>query len=246
MIDPQLLAAGAAIAFAYLVRGVSGFGSALVAVPLLAHLYPLTLVVPLVVALDAIAALVLTSVGQRSGHVDWSEVRMLIPGTLLGVALGLWLLLNLDATWLLFGLALFVAAFGVRFLLGIHSESPISRRWAWLAGFVGGAVGSVFATGGPPYVIYLGHRIAAKQVLRATLSAVFLIDGGVRVVGMLATGLLSRYDLLVALAAATVLMAAGLAIGHRLHVGLDERQMRLVIGSLLILSGLSLLLRALA
>jgi len=38
--------------FAYLVRGVAGFGSALIAVPLLALTLPLTIVVPLVVFLD--------------------------------------------------------------------------------------------------------------------------------------------------------------------------------------------------
>jgi hypothetical protein len=136
--------------------------------------------------------------------------------------------------------------FGVRFLLGIHGSRHLSRAWAWLAGFVGGAVGSVFATGGPPYVIYLGHRIAAKQTLRATLSAVFLIDGGVRVIGLVAAGLLTRSDLLMLLPVACLLMGAGLLIGHRLHLGLSERRMTVVIGSLLLLSGGSLLLRAMA
>jgi uncharacterized membrane protein YfcA len=240
---PELLAAGAAVLFAYLVRGVSGFGSALLAVPLLAHLYPLTLVVPLMVVLDFFAALALTAVGQRAGHVDWREVAVLIPGTLIGVVVGLWVLLNIAADWLLLALALFVIFFGLRFLAGAHGGRSVSRRWAVPAGFVGGAVGSVFATGGPPYVIYLGHRVAAKQVLRATLSAVFLIDGAIRLVGMTAGGLLSRADLAPLLAVGSVAMVAGLAIGHRLHVGLSERQMAVVVGGLLVASGGSLLWR---
>lgn len=241
--SPELSAAGAAIVFAYLVRGVSGFGSALLAVPLLAHLYPLTLVVPLMVVLDMVAALALTAVGQRAGHVDWREVAVLVPGTLVGVAAGLWILLNIEADWLLLLLAVFVIFFGLRFLAGVHGSRSVSRGWALPAGFVGGTVGSVFATGGPPYVIYLGHRIAAKQALRGTLSAVFLIDGAIRLAAMTAGGLLSRADLVPLLALGSVAMAAGLALGHRLHVGLSERQMAVVVGALLVASGGSLLWR---
>ena len=242
----DLFAAGAIVLFAYLVRSVSGFGSALIAVPLLAHFHPLTLVVPLIIVLDVLAALLLTAVGQRAGHVDWREVAWLVPGTLLGVAVGLWLLMTIDAGWLLVGLAVFVVFFGLRFLIGVRSNAPVSRRWAWPAGFVGGAVGAVFATGGPPYVIYLGHRIGARQVLRATLSAMFLIDGGIRVAGLLATGLLARADVLALLPGAALLAVLGLWIGHHLHVGLSERQVAIVVGGLLVLSGASLLWRALA
>lgn len=50
--DASLLTAPLIALAAYFVRGVAGFGSALVASPLLAQFYPLTLVVPLVVELD--------------------------------------------------------------------------------------------------------------------------------------------------------------------------------------------------
>ena len=46
----------AAVLVGYVVLGLSGFGSALVIVPLLAWRWPLTLVVPLVLLLDAPAA----------------------------------------------------------------------------------------------------------------------------------------------------------------------------------------------
>jgi uncharacterized membrane protein YfcA len=41
---------------AYLVRGIAGFGSGLIAIPLLALFLPLTLAVPLVVFLDYVAS----------------------------------------------------------------------------------------------------------------------------------------------------------------------------------------------
>jgi len=70
----DLALAAVVIFLAYLVRGVSGFGSALVAVPLLVHFLPLTFVVPWVVMMDTLAALVLARSGQRDGHVRWAGI----------------------------------------------------------------------------------------------------------------------------------------------------------------------------
>jgi uncharacterized membrane protein YfcA len=243
MISTEVLLAGGAIFFAYLVRGVSGFGSALIAVPLLVHLYALTWVVPLVTVLDVIAALILTGAGQRGGHVRWREVAWLMPPSLLGIALGLQLLVSLDARWLLATLGVFVVAFGVRSLLGLQPQRIVSRLWAIPAGLLGGGIGAVFSTGGPPFVIYLGHRLGDKAALRATLSAVFLADGGLRVAGLLLAGLLWQGQMAWALLGALPMMLAGLVIGHRIHTGLSRAQMVRVVGLLLLASGLSLLYR---
>ena len=52
-IDPFAAGSAAAVLFiAYLVRGIAGFGSGLIAVPLLALLFPIQAVVPVVVLLD--------------------------------------------------------------------------------------------------------------------------------------------------------------------------------------------------
>mgnify|MGYP001619021539 FL=1 len=56
----ETLAASVAILLlAYFIRGISGFGSGLIAVPLLAHFLPLQFVVPLVLVLDFSASLAL-------------------------------------------------------------------------------------------------------------------------------------------------------------------------------------------
>ena len=44
------------IVAAYLIFGMSGFGSTLIAVPLLAHLMPLKFAIPMVVLLDCVSA----------------------------------------------------------------------------------------------------------------------------------------------------------------------------------------------
>jgi uncharacterized membrane protein YfcA len=227
---------------AYLIRGISGFGSGLLAVPLLAHFLPLTFVVPLILVTDFLASLALGTHTRR--HARWDEVKPLIPFSILGVLAGTTLLVNLPKTPLLATLGVFVLLFGARSVLNLHGTRIVSRRWAIPAGLAGGAIGALFGTGGPPYVIYLNHRLHDKGELRATFSGLFLIDGGLRIVAFLIAGLLLHAELLLTILATLPLVALGLFLGNRVHIGLSPLQMQRLIGMILLVSGTSLLWRA--
>jgi uncharacterized protein len=242
----DFILAATVIFLAYLVRGISGFGSALVAVPLLAHFLPLTFVVPWVVAMDVLAAMALARSGHRGGHVRWREIGWVLPASLIGITVGIQLLVNVPHEPLLLVLGLFVTAFGIRHSLGLHGDRTVSRWWALPAGFFGGAIGAVFATGGPPLVIYLTHRLHDKAQLRATLSGLFLIEGSTRLVGFVIAGLVVQDNMGLYLLTGIPLMAAGLYTGNHIHLNLSQRQMAIAVGLLLIGSGLSLLLRVMA
>lgn len=235
-----LLPALAVVLGAYFVRGIAGFGSGLLSVPLLALFMPLQTVVPLVLVLDFIASLIISR-GARE-HVQWDEVIALLPTTLVGIAAGVTLLVSLPKEPLLTALAVFILVFAVRYLFNIHGERRISKLWSLPAGFAGGGIGALFGTGGPPYIIYLAHRLTDKSALRATMSGIFTLDGGLRVVTYLITGLLGL-DLLLPLLALLPAMLVALYAGHRVHVGLNDRQMLVLVGGLLLASGLALLIK---
>lgn len=240
-----LVAAVLIILFAFFVRGIAGFGSGLIAVPLLAHLLPLQFVVPFILVLDVTASVSLFG-GSKSGQVNWRELKPLLPFGITGMLLGVGLLMNLPKTPLLAGLGVFVLIFGLRNLFDIHGEKPISRLWAVPAGLTGGTVGALFGTGGPPYIVYLSHRLRDKAELRATFSGLFMIEGGLRVTAFLVTGLLLQEYMLTALLLALPVMVLGLYLGHHVHLGISQRQMMKLIGMLLVGSGISLILKALA
>ena len=237
-----LLLAGSIVLVAYFIRGISGFGSGLIAVPLLALFLPLTFVVPMILVTDFSAALALGTHTRR--HVRWDEIRPLLPFSLIGIVAGVTLLINLPKAPLLATLGLFVLAFGLRSVLNLHGTDSISRRWAAPAGLFGGMVGALFGTGGPPYVIYLNHRLRDKGELRATFSGLFILEGGVRIVTFLIAGLLLDIKLLFAILAALPLVALGLFLGNRVHIGLAPAQMQRLLGGLLLISGTSLLWRS--
>lgn len=225
---------------AYFIRGITGFGSGLIAVPLLALILPLQTVVPLVLVLDFCASLVMSH--KARVHVQWDEIIPLLPASLLGIIIGTTLLVSLPREPLLIALALFIIVFALRYLLNIHSDQRVSRSWSVPTGLSGGLIGALFGTGGPPYVIYLTHRITDKSRLRATISGLLLLDGFFRVVSFLVTGLLGTHLLPFLLAAAPTMLLA-LYLGHRMHIGISDRQMLKLVGTLLLISGVLLLVK---
>ena len=91
---------------AYFVRGVAGFGSGLIAIPLLLMWFPLLVAVPLVVALDYLAS---ASQGIKDRQaIQWREIWPLLPFALLGVMGAVYLLQAVDPRLLLKGLAIFI------------------------------------------------------------------------------------------------------------------------------------------
>lgn len=228
---------------AYFIRGITGFGSGLIAVPLLALNLPLTFVVPLVLLTDFTASLILG--GLNFEKVAWSEIRRLLPAGLLGIALGAYLLVSLPAGPMLIGLGVFVIAYALRnLLLDTDHPKPISPRWAWPAGLMGGAVGALFGTGGPPYVIYLSHRLFDKGILRATFSGLFFIEGFARITTFAVSGLLLHRELLYAYLAAVPITLSALWIGSHVHTRLTQAQMIRLISLILLGSGVSLWVKA--
>lgn len=236
-----LIAAPLIIIFAYFIFGIGGFGSAIVAIPLLAHWLPLTFLVPLFVVLDFCASL---TVARRAAvHLAKDEIKWLAPCMLIGIVLGVTLLISLPPAPLLITLGIFACLVGVQNLVSPRFKGSISRLWSVPAGVVGGALGALFGTGGPVYVVYLAKRLADKSKIRATVSMMITLSTIVRIVSYLIGGLLLSAKLLLTALLLLPLALLGIALGTRLHLGLTDVQTRRVIGVLLLLSGSSLLYR---
>ncbi|HXF67842.1 MAG TPA: sulfite exporter TauE/SafE family protein [Burkholderiales bacterium] len=238
-----LLPAALVVLAAYLIFGVSGFGSTLVAIPLLAHLLPLRFAIPVVVLLDAIAS---ASQGfrLRSGAMR-SEVLLLVPFMLAGMAAGVTLLIRLPREPLLAALGLLVIGFGLSYLVRRRSALRFGRWVAAPVGLFAGTLSALFSIGGPLYVMYLAGRGAAPEQVRATMPAIFLFTTVSRIALFAATGLFTR-EVLVTAALLAPAMLAGLWAGNRLHLKLSRENAVRVIGGLLTLSGASLVFRALS
>jgi uncharacterized protein len=237
--------AGLVVWFAYVVYGLTGFGSGLVAVPILAHFMPLQQAVPYILVLNVSASIFMLGKHDFRRQANWAELRPLIPSGIVGILIGTFLLLNTSAKVLLPSLGAFILLFGFRSLTGAASDKPVTRLWAVPAGFIGGLTGALFNTSGPPYVIYLTHRLQDKSQLRSTFSAFILLESGARLVVFLVAGIMLQMDIFLALLLAFPLMWFGLYVGNRIHLGISKEHMSKLLGTLLMVSGMSLILRAL-
>jgi uncharacterized membrane protein YfcA len=230
---------------AYFIRGISGFGSGLIAVPLLALKLPLTFVVPLILLTDFTCSLVLGGLNFRLMAKD--ELKRLLPPGLIGVGIGTFLLVSLPKAPMLIGLGTFVILFALRNLIFAgRAPKPISTGWAWPAALTGGTVGAMFGTGGPPYVIYLSHRLFDKGQLRATFSGLFFLEGLARIGTFALSGLLIDADLFLAYFCALPVALAALWVGSHVHSRLSNDQMLKLISLILLGSGASLYFKAFA
>ncbi len=238
-----LIGASLIVFLAFFVRGISGFGSATIAIPLLAHFIALKLAVPLLLIHDLLSTLATASIDRRA--IDKSEIAALLPPAVVGVIIGVTLLVTLPVQPLLATLGALVIVFGIRTLLDPQGRAPISRLWAVPAGLAGGALGGAFGSGAAtPYMIYLTHRLADKSRVRGTFSGFAIFDYTFRVITFAVTGLLLSGELYVLLAVTLPALMLGLYLGNKLHGRISTQRAFQVIGSLLIVSGLSLLWKA--
>jgi uncharacterized membrane protein YfcA len=243
-ITPALLALVAATAFVgYIIFGATGFGSAVVSVPLLAHVLPVAACVPMICTLDTFAA---TSTAWRDRRlVAWPELRRLVPSMLVGIALGTTLLVRLPAVPLLLALGVFGTLYGCYVLSGAPRPVRTPGWLVWPIGVVGGIFSALFGSGGPIYIIYLSARIHDKTALRGAVASVIALSVWLRIALFVTAGVLLDTRLLQLIAALVPVMLAGLFLGRRLHARLSNTGVLRLIAALLAANGLTLLGRAL-
>ena len=237
-----LALAPCAVLAAYVIFAISGFGSTLIAVPLLAHLFPLKFVVPVVVLLDATASY---AQGFRlRGELNKRDVLPLLPFLVAGMLAGVSILVSVPGKFLLPALGIFVAVFGTYYALKRESAFRFGRWMAAPFGLLGGTSSSVFGVGGPFYVMYLVGRGSTPAQIRSTMPVIFMFTTVGRIVLFAIAGLMTK-DVLITAGLLLPMMVIGLWCGNRLHLNISRDHAVRVIGGLLTLSGLSLVLRSL-
>jgi uncharacterized membrane protein YfcA len=226
-----------------LVYGITGFGAALVAIPLATHFVPLRFALAVFVLLDLANALRIGLEAPR--NVVRGEVARLVPMLVAGTVLGVTALVNLPRRGALLALGAFVVAFALYSLFSRGPRRTLGRGWAWPAGLLGGITSAMFGAGGPPYAIYLSQRGLGKEAFRATLAVTSIASISMRLAAFTLTGMMSQPA--VWAAAAVALPAAWIGISTASHLFRRIRRDTLMraVALMLLASGGSLVARAL-
>jgi uncharacterized membrane protein YfcA len=231
----------AAIAVAYIVFGIAGFGTALVAGPILVHAMPLSRVIPLLVLLDFVAAFGNLLPSRQS--IVGRELFRLLPFMALGCTLGVVFLLKLQSDALLLLMGLFLVAYALYMLAVKVKPARLSGLWAIPMGTVGGLFGALFGSGGFLYAIYLSARLEAKEQVRATQSALISCSTLVRLTLFVIAGVYADFSLLALALCLLPAMASGLWVGRHLTLRMSREAFVRLVTWLVLASGVTLLVR---
>jgi len=163
-----------AITFAAsLARGFSGFGAALIFIPLVSALVGPKTAVPLLLVTDG-----LMTAGMIPGAVrraDRRDVFTMAIGAVVGVPAGTWLLTSLDPVVLRWCIVALAAAMLALLLSGWRYRGRPKPPLTVLVGLVSGFFSGAAQVGGPPVVAYwLGSTTAAAPV-RANIVLFFAL-----------------------------------------------------------------------
>jgi uncharacterized protein len=241
-----ILLAALVIAFAYTAFGLTGFGSTVIALPLLTHVFALKFAVPMLMLLD-LAGFLLFGARVRK-RIRYAEVAWLLPFILAGMAVGLTLLIEVAEATLLAVLGTFLLVYAVYGLVQTHLRRgpppQLSRAWCAPIGLAGGAFSALFGTGGVLFAVYNAGRIRDKDALRATNAAMIMLSSLVRVLLFGAAGLLTQDGLLATALVLLPPMLAGAWLGNRLHASVPAAAVVKAVYALLVIAGLALLARS--
>ena len=200
--DVSINAAIAICAIAFVsatARGFSGFGSALIFMPLASSMAAPRLVAALLLIIDFVSAAPLVPNAWK--HADRSATAVIVLGALVGVPLGTYFLSRLDPVttrWIISG---FVFALLMLLLSGWRYRG---KDHAWLSIGIGGLSGfcsGLAQTGGPPIVGYWLGRPIAPAIARANILLFFAASDFFSVVSYFFAGLITmdaiRFSLLI-------------------------------------------------
>jgi uncharacterized protein len=228
---------------AYTVLGVTGFGSALLAVPLLSWKWPLQEVVVLILLLDIVGTALHGGLNLR--QVQKNLVLQMLPGIALGALIGLWLSQILNTRWPILCLGAYVALVGLRWLWSIESPSPANTKPLQSDSHVGsvfiGLVETVFATSGPVVLATLKNRLTDLARLRATVPVVLLMASLIALTVLLGSGQVALGPSLERFLWSLPFAVLGILLGNHLAPRIPQMRMRQLLAMLLILSGIALM-----
>ncbi|MDB5655033.1 MAG: putative rane transporter protein [Tardiphaga sp.] len=212
LLTPRLICLSIAAVFAAaILRGFTGFGFALAAVPLLGLFMSPTRAVPVAIGLQLLGSLIDFRHATKSCH--WPSLRWMMLGAAIGSPLGALVLSHVAAPVARLVISaitlLAVLALGRGFALATVPGPTLTT----ITGFLAGIFNGLAAMPGPPAVAYYMSAPLPRACVRASLMMFFLLTSVAAMVSGIAIGLITVQTLCLSVLGLPV-MWIGTQIGH--------------------------------
>jgi hypothetical protein len=204
-------------------RGFSGFGAALIFMPLASSMAAPRLVAALLLIIDFVAAAPLIPNAWRQA--DRKATAVIVLGALVGVPIGTYFLSRLDPVTTRWIISAFVLALLMLLMSGWRYRGKDHVALSIGIGGLSGFCSGLAQTGGPPIVGYWLGRPIASKIARANIFLFFGASDFFSAVSYAATGLITTDSIKFAFVVGPV-YAVGVAFGASLFGKASEKLFR--------------------
>jgi uncharacterized membrane protein YfcA len=168
--------------FAGLITGITAFGFALVAVPLLILFFDPKVAIPIVTINSTLTGMYLFF--ELRKMMQLKKIIPLIIGGIIGLPFGVYILAVLDKDNLKISVGALITVFAVLLALGIKRKIKSEKYASVLVGMISGLLKGSTSLSGPPLVLFFIIQDQEKEVFRANLTGYFLIMGTLAVIAL--------------------------------------------------------------
>ncbi len=166
---------------AALIQGVTGFGFALVAMPILSGLTSIQTAAPLV-ALTTLTNNLILCIYYRQSF-DRQVVTSLLSGSVIGIPIGFLALGYIPTALMLVVLGTIIVTYSLYSLVSPTVPVLKSKLWAYGAGFVSGILLGSFNLPGPPIILYGSSQRWSPEKFKGNLTSFFWVSVAIVVLG---------------------------------------------------------------
>ena len=238
-----LLVSGLVFFFTHSLVAITGFGSAIMAMPFIIAMLGMRQGVIMITILAWVLALYIAI--SKKQDINFRQFSIIIGLMIPGLPLGMFFFRTFDVLQLKSILAIFIMVISTwqlfRRLVLKKTNTQIPSGLGifpyYLALLAGGVVQGMLSIGGPLVVLYASRVMPDKGQFRATLCllwsilntvliAVFFIEGSISSEIAVNTGIMLPF------------VIAGMVVGEKIHNKLDERFFSVIVFSMLLLTGL--------
>jgi uncharacterized membrane protein YfcA len=214
-------------------RGFSGFGGALIFIPIASAVIGPKTAVPLILLMDGVLSLGLVPNAWPLG--DKREIGLMVLGALVGVPTGTWLLTSIDPLVIRWSIVVVAAAMLILLTSGwrYHGQANVPATVG--VGLLSGIFTGTAQVGGPPLVAYWLGGVIPPATARANLVLFFAMSTVISVVSYAAKDLLTPSALALALVVGPA-YGLGLCAGSRLFGLASESTFRSICCGLIALA----------
>lgn len=216
--SPIWIFAICAVLFAAFIRGLAGFGFALILAPVLLLILSPAAVVVINLFLGLLSSIVVML--HSFARIDFKRVLPMALSSLLGIPLGVWIISVVAPPILKIFIGVVIVCFAVLVAFGFRKTFAGERMSSGVAGFFSGILSSSTSLGGPPIVLFMHSQDWPKDIIHPSLAGYFLFLGSCSLGALSLSGQVTTETIISAASLAPALLAGtglGMVVFHRVN-----------------------------